>query len=59
VRAIESVEATGLPENEKAAKGGGRIAKRARLDLESKTGKPVVTGDNFLPPRRVISGKKK
>ena len=55
----ESVEATGLPENEKAAKGGGRIARKARLDLESKTGKPVVTGDNFLPPRRVISRKKK
>ena len=55
----ESVEATGLPENEKAAKAGGHIAKKARLDLESKTGKAVVTGDNFLPPRRRITVKKK
>ena len=29
---------------------GGRIAKKARLELEAKTGKKVVTGENFLPP---------
>ncbi len=46
----ESVEATGLPENAEAGKKGGRIAKKARLELEEKTGKSVVTGDNFLPP---------
>ena len=33
-----------------AGKKGGRIAKKARLDLENKTGKSVVTGENFLPP---------
>jgi hypothetical protein len=64
----ESVEATGMTENKTAAKTGGRIAKRARLDLESRTGKSVVTGANFLPPERrstkkaigkKISGKKK
>jgi hypothetical protein len=55
----ESVEATGMEENETAAKAGGRVAKRARLDLESKTGKRVVTGDNFLPPPRRIGGNKK
>ena len=48
----ETVVATGMPENEKAAKSGGKIAKRARLELESKTGRPVVTGDNYLPPGR-------
>lgn len=48
----ESVEATGLPENADAGKKGGRIAKRARLELEQKTGKSVVTGENFLPPSR-------
>jgi hypothetical protein len=32
------------------AKTGGRLAKRARLELESKTGKKVVTGENYLPP---------
>lgn len=45
----ETAEATGMAENETAARKGGRIAKRARLDLESQTGKPVVTGANFLP----------
>jgi hypothetical protein len=59
----ESVEATGMTENKSAAKTGGRIAKKARLDLEGKTGRSVVTGANFLPPARgslaQISGKKK
>lgn len=32
------------------AKKGGAVAKNARLELESKTGKSVVTGENFLPP---------
>ncbi|MCU0662584.1 MAG: Bro-N domain-containing protein [Myxococcota bacterium] len=44
-----SAEATGLTENAEAGKKGGGIAKKARLDLEQKTGKSVVTGDNFLP----------
>lgn len=48
----ESVEATGMPENEKAAKTGGRIARRARLELEQTTGRKVVTGANLLPPAR-------
>ncbi len=47
----ESVEATGMTENKSAARQGGRIAKKARLDLESKTGQRVVSGANFLPPR--------
>ena len=55
----ESVEATGMAENETAARSGGRIAKKARLDLESKTGKPVITGANFLPPPRGLLEKKK
>jgi len=46
----ESVDATGMKDNKAAGKKGGRIAKKARLELESKTGKKVVTGDNFLPP---------
>ena len=45
----EIAEATGMAENAKAGKKGGRIAKRARLELERKTGKSVVTGENFLP----------
>jgi DNA-damage-inducible protein D len=41
-----------VPENAEAGKKGGRIAKRARLELEQKTGKSVVTGESFLPPPR-------
>ncbi|MDP2865028.1 MAG: hypothetical protein Q8O90_02170, partial [Elusimicrobiota bacterium] len=46
----ESVNAKGMPENAQAGKQGGGIAKRARLDLEKKTGKKVITGQNYLPP---------
>jgi len=46
----ETTTATGMPENQTAAKTGGKIAKRARLELEAKTGKKVVTGENYLPP---------
>jgi hypothetical protein len=49
----ESVDATGMPENAEAGKKGGRIAKKARLELEEKTGRQVVTGENFLPPTTV------
>jgi hypothetical protein len=46
----ESVDATGMPQNKTAAKAGGRIARQARSQLESQTGKSVLSGDNFLPP---------
>jgi DNA-damage-inducible protein D len=46
----QSVEATGMDENAEAGKKGGGIAKKARRELEQKTGKSVVTGENFLPP---------
>ncbi len=49
----ESVDATGMPENAEAGEKGGRIAKKARLELEEKTGRKVVTGANFLPPSAV------
>jgi hypothetical protein len=48
----ESDQAEGLSENAKASKKGGAVAKNARLELESKTGKSVVTGENFLPPEK-------
>jgi len=47
----ESVEATGMEENGAAAKTGGGIARKARLDLESRTGRAVVTPANALPAR--------
>jgi len=46
----ETDDATGMAENKMAAAKGGAIAKQARKALEAKTGKSVVTGDNFLPP---------
>jgi DNA-damage-inducible protein D len=45
----ETTGATGLTENKSAAKTGGSISKRARLELENQTGKRVVTGENYLP----------
>lgn len=56
----ESEQATGMPKNKTAARKGGGIAKKARLELEQKTGKSVVSGSNFLPPKkgRITKGKK-
>lgn len=45
----ESTQATGFEENKIPAQKGGRIAKDAREALEQKTGKSVITGENFLP----------
>lgn len=53
----ETDDATGMVENKVAAKKGGAIAKQARQALEAKTGKSVVTGDNFLPPGRISKNK--
>ena len=48
----EKTNAVGLNENAVASKVGGSIAKNARKELEDKTGKSVVTGENFLPPAK-------
>jgi DNA-damage-inducible protein D len=45
----ETTQATGLPQNKTAAQAGGRIARQARNQLESQTGKSVVSGSNYLP----------
>ena len=51
----QSVEATGMAENKTAAKAGGRIARQARNQLESQTGKSVVSGESYLPnaPKKI------
>jgi len=54
----ETDDATGLVENKVAATKGGAIAKQARKALEAKTGKSVVTGDNFLPSGKTSRSKK-
>ena len=53
----ETNEATGMAENKLAATKGGTIARQARRALEAKTGKSVVTGENFLPPGKAPLGK--
>ena len=52
----ETMEAQGLEENKIPARKGGRIAKNARLELEQKTGKKVVSDENF---KLAIGNKKR
>jgi DNA-damage-inducible protein D len=51
----ETDEAKGVAQNAQAGKKGGAVAKNARLELEARTGKSIVTGDNFLPPKKDVS----
>ncbi|MFA7133239.1 MAG: phage antirepressor protein, partial [Bacteroidales bacterium] len=44
-----NTDAKGFEENKRAAKAGGKIAGDARKQLELKSGKKVVTTDNYLP----------
>jgi len=44
----ETMETKGLERNKIPARKGGRIAKNARKALEQKTGKKVVSGENYL-----------
>ena len=54
----ELTEVTSLKENKVAGKKGGGIARKARVELEEKTGRSVVTGESFLPPgRKKLSGE--
>lgn len=48
----ETDKAKGVQQNAVAGKKGGKIAKDARIALEQKTGKKVITGENFLPPKK-------
>ncbi|PIS48078.1 MAG: phage antirepressor protein [Elusimicrobia bacterium CG08_land_8_20_14_0_20_51_18] len=47
-------DARGFPKNRRAAVKGGSVAGKARKDLEKKTGKRVVSSENYLtePERR-------
>lgn len=55
----EAENATGMEENKKSAKRGGKIAKEAKEKLELETGKKVVTDSNFLPNKQPKQIKKK
>ncbi len=47
----ESMQATGLEENKEAGKRGGGIARKAKEELEEKTGHKVISQENGLPPK--------
>ena len=49
----ETINAKGLNENAIASKKGGAVAKNARKELEAKTGKSLITGENFCHLLRV------
>ncbi len=48
----ETADARGLEPNKEAGRKGGGIAKNARLELEGRTGRAVITGQNYLPPKK-------
>ena len=48
----ESENSTGMEENKKSAKRGGKIAREAKEKLELETGQKVVSDSNFLPKQR-------
>jgi hypothetical protein len=57
----ETDNTEGFEENKAPAKKGGKIAKDARKALEQKTGKNVITNENFLKqsnPKKKINKKK-
>lgn len=46
---VKTQNPKGFIQNRKAAKQGGAVAGNARRELESRTGKKVVSTDNYLP----------
>lgn len=44
----QKMRAKGMRENKVASRSGGSVAKKARIDLEQKTGRKVISGGNFL-----------
>ena len=53
---VKTQNPKGFVQNRKAAKQGGAVAGNARRELESRTGKKVVSTDNYLPEALAISG---
>jgi hypothetical protein len=50
----EKLNSTGFAENKLPAQKGGRVAKIARNELEKKTGKSIISGNNYFPIRKKI-----
>jgi len=59
---VKTKNPKGFIENQIAAKQGGSVAGKARRDLETKTGKKVVSSENYLPEsqkrKQITRGKK-
>ena len=47
-----------MKENKIAGKTGGNIAKKAKLELENKTGKKVISKTNYLGKNNTLEKKK-
>ncbi len=56
---VINTDPQGFEQNKKAAKAGGKIAGNARKELELKSGKKVVSEQNFLPETEKKSIRKK
>ena len=48
-------DAKGFEENKRAALSGGEVAGSARKDLETRTGRKIVTRENYLTVSKTIS----
>ena len=46
----ETIQAKNIEGDETPAQKGKKIAKHARLELEAKTGKRVISSESYLPP---------
>lgn len=55
----DSEKADGMEQNKLAGKKGGGIAKKARLELEQKTGQRVVSRENYLAVPKELKKLKK
>jgi MinD-like ATPase involved in chromosome partitioning or flagellar assembly len=55
----QAVKPTSFDDSKRVAKQGGNVAKVARLELEAKTGKKVVTNLNAKTALQLNVGKKK
>lgn len=45
-------------ENRKVAKQGGTVAKKAREEIESKSGKSVISNKNYLQSKKKLLDKR-
>jgi len=53
---VKTQNPTGFVQNKRAATQGGAVAGNARRELEDKTGKKVVSNENYLPEKKKIKG---